>query len=122
MAAVYYVLGPGLAVASDTTAGDLLMIAAVCCWAAYTLGSRRLMERHSPVGVTGLSMAIGTALYVPLVWPHLRGVQWTAVSGRTWAAVIFSALLALVVAYTIGYAAVRETGGARTAVYSTANP
>ena len=122
MAGIYYVVGRGLAVGSDTIAGDLLMIAAVCCWAAYTLGSRRLMERHSPVGVTGLSMAIGTALYVPLVWPHLRGVQWTAVSGRTWAAVIFSALLALVVAYTIWYAAVREIGGARTAVYSNVIP
>src|SRR5262249_20497422 len=122
MAGIYYVVGRGLAVGSDTIAGDLLMIAAVCCWAAYTLGSRRLMERHSPVGVTGLSMAIGTAMYVPVVWPHLRAVQWTAVSGRTWAAAIFSALLALVVAYTIWYAAVREIGGARTAVYSNVIP
>ena len=50
--------------------GDAMMLAAVFCWAIYTLGARHLMERHSPVGVTGVSMAIGASLYVPLVWGH----------------------------------------------------
>ena len=80
MAGIYYVVGDGLSVGSDSIAGDVLMLVAVSCWAIYTLGATRLMRRHSPVGVTGLSMAIGTALYVPAVWSHLRSTQWTAVS------------------------------------------
>jgi drug/metabolite transporter (DMT)-like permease len=69
-----------------------------------------------------LSMAIGTVLYVPAVWPHLRNASWAAVSGGTWAALVYSALFALCVAYTIWYAAVREIGSARTAVYSNVIP
>ena len=121
-AGIYVVVGRGFSVESDSLAGDLLMFAAVTCWAIYTLGARRLMQRHSPVGVTGLSMSIGTVLYVPAVWPHIRSVQWAAVSASTWVALIYSALFALGVAYTIWYAAVREIGSARTAVYSNLIP
>ena len=34
-----------------------MVLGAVGCWTVYTLGAGRLMERHSPLGVTGLSMA-----------------------------------------------------------------
>jgi drug/metabolite transporter (DMT)-like permease len=80
------------------------------------------MVHHSPVGVTGLSMAMGTALYVPLVSGHLRRVEWASISATTWAALVYSALFALCVAYTIWYAAVRAIGSARTAVYSNVVP
>jgi drug/metabolite transporter (DMT)-like permease len=119
---IYIVVGHGMSVGGSTLRGDLTMFAAMCCWAIYTLGSRPLMIRHSPVAVTGLSMAIGTALYVPAVIPHVRAVDWRAVSTGTWVAIVYSALFALCVAYTIWYAAVREIGSARTAVYSNLVP
>lgn len=120
---IYLVVGQaGQGAESSSLRGDLMMFAAVCCWAIYTLGARPLMRHHSPVGVTGLSMAIGTALYVPVVFPHLRAVDWTTVSRGTWIALVYSALFALCVAYTIWYAAVREIGNARTSVYSNLVP
>ena len=42
-----------------TFRGDLLIMASVGCWAAYTLGASRLIARHSPLYVTGMTMAIG---------------------------------------------------------------
>ena len=119
---IYIVVGRGLSVGGSTIRGDLTVFAAVCCWGIYTIGSRSLMSRHSPVAVTGLSMAIGTALYVPAVIPHIRLVAWRAVSAGTWLAIVYSALFALCVAYTIWYAAVREIGSARTSVYSNLVP
>ena len=110
--------------ASEPTSlrGDLMMVGAVCCWAIYTLGAGPLMTRHSPVGVTGVSMAIGTLIYVPLVLPRLRATPWTSLSAATWFAILYSALFALCIAYTIWYTAVREIGSARTAVYSNVIP
>jgi drug/metabolite transporter (DMT)-like permease len=52
----------------------------------------------------------------------VRATDWTAISAGTWAAVVYSALFALCIAYTIWYAAVREIGSARTAVYSNLVP
>jgi drug/metabolite transporter (DMT)-like permease len=94
----------------------------VLCWALYTIAARRLMERHSPVGVTGISMIVGSVLYVLLVNARIRGTDWTAVSAATWFAIVYSALFALCIAYTIWYAAVREIGSARTSVYSNLVP
>jgi drug/metabolite transporter (DMT)-like permease len=119
---IYIVVGHGMSIGAGSLRGDLLMAVAVCCWAIYTLGSRPLMTRHSPVGVTGLSMAIGTLIYVPAAWPHIRAVNWIAVSRGTWLAIVYSAMFALCIAYTIWYSAVREIGNARTSVYSNLVP
>lgn len=119
---IYIVVGRGAALGGASFRGDIMMFGAVCCWAVYTLGARQLMERHSPVGVTGLSLAIGTVIYVPLVSPHLRATDWSAVDTFTWLALLYSSLFALCVAYTIWYVAVRTIGSARTSVYSNLIP
>jgi drug/metabolite transporter (DMT)-like permease len=121
-AGIYLVVGKGFALGGPGLAGDLLMFGAVVCWAIYTLGARPLMERHSPLAVTGLSMALGTLVYLPLVWPRVRAVQWTQVSAWSLGLSIYSALFALCVAYTIWYVAVREIGSARTSAYSNLIP
>jgi drug/metabolite transporter (DMT)-like permease len=118
LAGIYIVAGRGFALGGQGFIGDLMMAAAVLCWAIYTLGSRRLISRHSPVGVTGLSMAFGTLIYVPVMWPHVRSAPWSDVDWRTWAAILYSSIFALGVAYTIWYAGVRQIGSARTSVYS----
>ena len=122
LAGIYIVVGRGVDIGGRGLTGDLMMVAAVVCWAIYTLGSRRLISRHSPVGVTGLSMAIGTVVYVPVMWNHVRGVNWVSLDWRTWTAIVYSSIFALGVAYTIWYAGVRQIGSARTSVYSNLIP
>jgi drug/metabolite transporter (DMT)-like permease len=80
------------------------------------------MARHSPVGITALSMLIGTLVYVPIALPALLHVPWATVSTVTWIKLVYSSLFAICVAYTIWYAAVREIGSARTSVYSNLLP
>jgi drug/metabolite transporter (DMT)-like permease len=80
------------------------------------------MERHSPLGVTALSMSMGTVLYVSAVSPELRHVDWAAVSGTTWLALVYSAVFALAVSYMIWYTGVQKLGGTRTSVYSNLVP
>ena len=119
---IYIVVGRGVELGGRGLTGDLMMVAAVLCWALYTLGSRRLISRHSPVGVTGLSMAIGTLVYVPVMWSHVRGVAWDGLTWRTWLSIVYSSIFALGVSYTIWYAGVRQIGSARTSVYSNVIP
>jgi drug/metabolite transporter (DMT)-like permease len=92
------------------------------CWAAYTVGSRPLLERHSPLVVTGFSMMIGSALYAPLGVPALLGLEWTAVRAWAWLLLVYSAVFALVVAYLIWYTAVQRVGNTRTSIYSNVVP
>jgi drug/metabolite transporter (DMT)-like permease len=122
LAGIYIVVGRGVDISGKGVRGDVMMIAAVACWAIYTLGSRRLISRHSPVGVTGLSMAIGTLFYVPVMWSHVRATDWGSLGWQTWLAIVYSSVFALGVAYTIWYAGVRQIGSARTSVYSNVIP
>lgn len=122
LAGIYLVVGHGAPAGRGSRAGDAMMFVAVCCWAIYTMGARQLMLRHSPVGVTGFSMAMGTVVYVPLAFRNIVATDWTAVSSGAWFALVYSALFALCVAYTIWYMAVREIGSARTSVYSNVVP
>ena len=119
---IYIVVGRGAHVNAASLRGDLMLLAAVFCWALYTIGARPLMARHSPVGVTALSMMLGTLMYLPLAAPALSRTEWTSVSVLTWVKAIYSSLFALCVAYTIWYAAVREIGSARTSAYSNLLP
>ena len=119
---IYVVVGRGAHVTGASLAGDAMLLGAVVCWALYTINARPLMARHSPVGVTALSMLIGTIFYLPLAVPALSRVAWGGVSALTWLKLIYSSLFAICVAYTIWYAAVREIGSARTSVYSNLLP
>ena len=119
---IYMVVGRGAHVSGASLTGDVMLMAAVVCWALYTIGARPLMARHSPVGVTALSMLLGTIVYLPIAAPNLARVPWDAVSGITWVKLVYSSLFAICVAYTIWYAAVRAIGNARTSVYSNLLP
>jgi drug/metabolite transporter (DMT)-like permease len=119
---IYIVVGRGAQVSGVSLQGDLMLMGAVVCWALYTIGARPLMARHSPVGVTALSMMLGTLIYLPVAAPNLARVPWGAIGTITWVKLVYSSLFALCVAYTIWYAAVRAIGSARTSVYSNLLP
>jgi len=119
---IYIVVGRGAHVSDASLRGDLMLLAAVVCWALYTIGARPLVVRHSPVGVTALSMLFGTIMYLPLAATALAGQDWSTVSALTWTKLVYSALFAICISYTIWYAAVREIGSARTSVYSNLLP
>jgi drug/metabolite transporter (DMT)-like permease len=122
MAGIYLVVGRGATIGGGGLTGDLMMFAAVVCWAAYTIGAEPLMARHSPVAVTGLSLVFGVLLYVPTALGRIVAVEWTALGRRTLGALLYAAVFAMCVAYTIWYTAVREIGSARTSVYSNLIP
>ena len=115
---VYLVVGFGAEFGGSSLAGDLFTLGAVCCWAVYTVGSRSLLARYSPLAVTGITMLAGTALYVPASAGQLAALDWSRVPLWAWTAMTLSALLALNVAYLIWYTSVQRIGNVRTSAYS----
>jgi drug/metabolite transporter (DMT)-like permease len=122
VAGLYFVVGHGAEFGGRTFRGDLLIMASVSCWTVYTLGASRLIARHSPLFVTGTTMAIGGVPYVLATVPALLAMDWAAVSPATWISLVLSALLALNVAYLVWYTGVQQIGPARTSMYSNLVP
>jgi drug/metabolite transporter (DMT)-like permease len=88
----------------------------------YTLGAGPLMLRHSPLYVTGMTMAVGAVPYVLLAIPAMLQLSWGDIDLWVWVALLFSALFALNAAYLIWYIAVQKIGAARTSIYSNVVP
>lgn len=122
LAGVYLVVGAGAGVSRDSLVGDLVTLGAVCCWAVYVIWSRTLMQRHSPLAVTGYTMTAGTLMYLPFGYPSLAALDWGQVSAVAWTALVASAVFALFVAYFIWHTSIQRVGNVRTAMYSNLTP
>lgn len=119
---VYFVVGVGAPDDGATLKGDLLMMGSVACWSVYTIGATRLIVRHSPLFVTGMTMLAGAVPYVLIAAPQMLVVDWAAVSAWSWWALVLSSVLALCVCYLIWYTAVQAIGPSRTAIFSNLVP
>lgn len=119
---LYLVVGRGATSGGATVRGDLMVVISVSCWAVYTLGASRLLQRHSPLFVTGVTMTLGGVPYAIAMFPGVLRVNWSSVSAATWYSLVGSAVLALCVAYLIWYVAVQRIGASRTSIYSNLVP
>jgi drug/metabolite transporter (DMT)-like permease len=119
---LYLVVGHRVDWSRESLVGDALMVGSLLCWAAYSIGAQPLLKRHSPLIVTGVSMSIGSLLYVSFASPVLASLDWRSISALSWWLMIGSAVLALSVSYLIWYTALQRLGSTRTSVYSYLTP
>lgn len=119
---IWTVVGAGADLGGQHLRGDLMVLGSVACWTAYTVGASGLLTRHSPLFLTGVSMAIGATPYLLVTLPEVLRVDWASVSVATWLALVFSSLFALCLSYVIWYGAVMKIGMARTSIYSNLVP
>ena len=64
LAGIYVIVGHRASFRRSTLLGDALVFAGMVCWSLYSVVAQPLLKRHSPLVVTGWSMAIGAALYL----------------------------------------------------------
>lgn len=120
---VSVVLGSGAAVGVGTgLMGDLLILFATICWSAYTVGNKPMVDRYGAITATAWTMAIGAVIIVALGAPAALRHDLTTVPAAGWAAVVYSALFALVLAFLFWYRGVEKLGSTRTATYSNFQP
>ena len=119
---LYFVVGHRAQWTAESRLGDLLMIASMLCWAAYSVAAQPLLKRLSPLVVTGVSFITGSVLYLLVTLPALWSTAWMAISAGSWLAMIVSGVLALGVSYLIWYTAIQRLGTTRTSVYSYLTP
>jgi drug/metabolite transporter (DMT)-like permease len=106
----------------ETALGDLMVLSATVSWVFYTVGSRPLVEKYGPVKATAIMMASGTPPLLLICAPSLLRQDWSRVGGLAWGGVVYSALLAIALAYLIWNYGVKRIGSTRTAIYSNFTP
>lgn len=114
--------GAGMSFQRSTLGGDLLMMLAAVAWAAYTVGSRPLVQRYGAMPLTAWTLWIGTVGVVAIGLPSLREVDLAAIDPGVWGIVVYAGVLSISVAYALWNRGVRRLGNSRTAVYSNLVP
>ncbi len=123
IAGVFLVLGGTVhADGASHLLGDLMILAAVGCWAFYTAGLVPLTGRVDSIRIAAWTLFGGTLPLLVLAAPALGRVQWSAVTPLTWASVGYSGILAMVVAYLLWYRGVHRIGATRTSLFANLQP
>ena len=102
--------------------GDVLILMATLCWSGYTLLIRPMMRHYSSTSITSFNTLVGTIPLIFLAIPSLVDHTWTEVSVGAWAALAFSGIFGIALAYIFWNYGVSRLGSARTSLYSNLTP
>lgn len=99
--------------------GDVFMLVAVCCWAIYSLLSRRYMKKYnlSPLMVTAYTFLICVVICIPLVLWEDPSTYLLATTSGGWLSVLYMSVFASVLGYLIQMIAIQRIGAPRAAVF-----
>jgi len=112
----------GLRLGGPTLVGDLLTLAATLCWASFTVLSKPLLSRYSPIKLITMTMVLGTVPFLAIATPALVAQDYSRVTATGWLGLLYSYSLAIVAAYIVWYTSVQRVGNARTAIFSNLTP
>ncbi len=114
--------GVGGANKASTLTGNALILTSVLCWAIYSVTLKRFTLRHDGLTISAVTMTGGMIAMLVAAVPDLAKTQWSQVSASGWAAVAYSSIMALVVAYLFFYRGLKTLGPTRTSMYSNLQP
>lgn len=107
---------PGIFLAGDIR-GIVLALLASLSWALYTILSKPLLEKHSPLKVTAYSMLAGSILLGFFIPVFLDPGELAQTSFTGWMVIAFSIVFSIIVAFFLWYRAVARIGLSRTMIY-----
>lgn len=107
---------------SSSLAGNALILGSVLCWSVYSVALRRFTTNVEGLTLSAVTMTGGLLPILLVGTPALLTTQWSAVGTVGWAAIFYSGIIALVVAYLFFYRGVRVLGPTRAAMYSNLQP
>lgn len=102
--------------------GDFLILCGNLCWAIYTVFSKPLLERMSPLKLTSTTMAVGAVFFLPFCLKDLSRLPFSEISPGAWGALLYSSFFALTLSYLIWYRSVKRVGNTKTAIYGNITP
>lgn len=112
------IMGPNAAQLSPLSfnVGDIVMLAAVLCWALYAVISKRKGGHIPPFALTFYSFLICTIALIPF---SLMEKPWTlsGIPASAVVAVVFMAVFSSAVGYTLQQIALKKIGAARASIF-----
>lgn len=94
--------------------GDIIMLIAVVCWAIYSVMSKKVMPRYSPLIITAYSFLICLVALIPFALMEKPMTYLPYVTWKGWISVVYMAVFASVVGYLVQQISIKEIGPSKT--------
>jgi drug/metabolite transporter (DMT)-like permease len=119
----FVVLGTASGGSGDSSfSGDMLVLAGSVCWAVYTVYLKPYTARVGGIELSMVTMVGGAIPLFLVALPAISHTSWATFPMMGWAAIGYSAIGSLVIAYFLWYRGVRIIGPTRTSMYSNLQP
>ncbi len=118
----FVIIGGGHGAGSSTMVGSALVFAGVIFWSVYSVGLQPYTQTVSAMHISAISMLGGAIPLLVATSPALARQDWRAIGAGAWAAVLYSSIVSMVIAYMFWYRGLRVLGATRTSVYGNLHP
>ncbi len=105
-----------------TWLGSVYLALAVITWATYATLLRPLTQRVNGLQLTLITLLGGLVPLLVLTGGDMLATEWQTLSWRTWTAMAYAGLGAIVIAYVIYYYGLKKLGATRTSLYANLQP
>ena len=104
--------------------GSSLVFLGVASWALYSIGSRKIMERLSPLAVNWTTLCVATILQIPLLWTDRKMLEagLSSVAVEDWTALVYLIIFATAIAQQAWLFGVKGIGPSRASVLGNLTP
>ncbi|MCH8567460.1 MAG: DMT family transporter [Balneolales bacterium] len=112
----------GITLESESITGDLIILFAALVFGVYTLFSKQMLGRYTPVQFSMLMMITGGGALILAGIPWLIKLDYASVSYLAWGGTAFSGFLSIGLAYIIWNYGVSRVGPVRTSTFQNLVP
>ena len=114
---VVLILGKGLEGGGSSLLGDLVVLAASVCFAAYIVLSRAQHSHYPPLTIAAYTIFLGGLAIFPIAPVELANWEWGSVSAVAWIAVAYMAFVSTALGYGVWHWGISRIGADRVLVY-----
>lgn len=112
----------GLSLHAGTLRGDLITLVGALAFALYTVAGKEVSRRYHSLELNTFTFLAGALFVLPVGLPFLWRFDWGRITWRGWAAMLYMAIFASIVAYLIYYHALKWLSASRVIVFSYLHP
>lgn len=97
--------------------GDLLMLVAVCMWAAYSVFSKTVLHKFSPLILTFYSFLFCSVFLIPFVIYEKPWLFIKLIPSYSFLAVMYMSIFASVIGYLVQQMSIKQIGPSKTSIF-----
>lgn len=105
-----------------TLLGDIMLVCGTFFYALYTLKSKALLKKYTPLQFSAWTMTVGALAMTIVSLRKITLQDWASIGFAGWGGLGFSAVLAIFLGNCIWNNGIQKLGSARTAIYNNLTP